>query len=725
MKKEYNLTANGIQAMHFVDADQFSAMMIDQNSSNPKYKIHAYSGGYLRVEQFPHERVVVDLSTATLEAAELPNYLRHKKDQQVGSGQAVIHATHIEISGHLDRDNAHRSEIVASHKSGKKWQASIGAARFSIERVPDGESRKVNNRVFVGPFVLASGATITEVSFVDRGGDIDNHVSLAAQKQELNMNPELKAFIEVAGFDPALVAKSETQLRVLTAAWEDSKSDPEPAPAPAPAPAAVEPAPAPAPVADALQASREQIAADTERCASIRTICATYGNPTVKVENVDVNLEAHAIREGWDVKKVELEARLFDLDQKSGQASPAGSPYIAAASSEPENLQETLEASLAMNQMGVSAETLEADYSAEAISRAHDRQYRNLTLRSLLACALEANGRHSSARMSNVDLWAAAYDLVASGTSTLSLPNLLENVMNKSLLSAFELADSTWSQIASVHNANDFKPLSFVRLTAEGGYRRVHSDGEIKHMGITDSKQTAQAETFGCILAIDRKMIINDDLSGLQQRAAFIGQAAATRVEEEFYQIVLGMVGSGFTSVANKNLLTGAGSALDAAGVKAARENFQNRTNANKKPIMARPSVLLHGTTLETEADSLYVDGFFGVGDTTGASGDKVQVRNPFRGLYMPVCSPYVNNTDITDSEGAALPAQSDTKWFLFVTGNAAISAVRAVFLNGVQSPRVETQQMSFERLGAQTRSYHDFGFAEGDTEGVLECAGA
>ena len=697
--KSNQLTAS--VAFQFADIEQ--AFELEAKGKVPQYRMHAYSGGFLRVEQFPGEKVVVDLSTASWDTAEkTPNYLRHNKQAKVGeTTERKIEATHIEIAGELNEENQYRAEIVAAHKNNKRWQGSIGAKDFSIERVPDGERRKINNRVFVGPFLHAKGAKITEVSFVDQGGDLDNHVSLAAQKQkeeEIEMNAALKALFDEKNLDPKTATVEE-----LTAALK------------------VEMKPVDEKVLTANEIKAEQrkaAAEESERIAGIQKLCAS--GPKLKIEKngeeVEVDLAAHAIREEWDLDKTELKAKLWDLDQ----GSPTATPAIHNEFTE-QKATDVLEASLAINQFGVPEDQAKKFYSDETLSKASELKNRRHSLHSLMHNVIQAAGMSFSGQFKSAEFWnktlEAAAKLEASGTTTLSLPNLFENVLNKSLLNAFQLVNTTWPQICSIVSVNDFKPTSFVRLTADGGYRKIGKDGEIKHMSMTDSKFTVEADTYGAIISLTRKDIINDDLGGLVQRSQFLGQAAATKIEEEFYKLLLGNAGS-FFSVANKNLLTGAGSALDDAGVKAACENFANRVNANNKPIMTAPSRMLVPVTRKTEADVIFGDEKYEVGTSAKT---REYISNKFRGMFEPVSSPYINNTLIKDSEGKTIPNQSDKKWWLFVTGNPTMTAIRMAFLNGIRMPYVETDSMSFEKLGMQTRSYHDFGVAFGDPEAALQ----
>ncbi len=62
---------------------------------------------------------------------------------------------------------------------------------------------------------------------------------------------------------------------------------------------------------------------------------------------------------------------------------------------------------------------------------------------------------------------------------------------------------------------------------------------------------------------------------------------------------------SNFFHADNKNLATGAGSALSTAGLSAAVQKFGDQVDPNKKPILVSPTRLLCGTALRVTAKEL------------------------------------------------------------------------------------------------------------------------
>jgi hypothetical protein len=88
-----------------------------------------------------------------------------------------------------------------------------------------------------------------------------------------------------------------------------------------------------------------------------------------------------------------------------------------------------------------------------------------------------------------------------------------------------------------------------------------------------------------------------------------------------------------------------------------------------------------------------------------GATG-KQPKGNVLRNILEPVTSPYLT--------GSA--------FWLF---NDAFPLVDIAFLNGVQTPTVETAQADFNQLGIQMRCYYDYGCSAGEVKAACHSTGA
>jgi hypothetical protein len=95
--------------------------------------------------------------------------------------------------------------------------------------------------------------------------------------------------------------------------------------------------------------------------------------------------------------------------------------------------------------------------------------------------------------------------------STIDIGGILSNVANKFLLEGFFSVERTWRNITSVRNVSDFKTVTSYRLVGKDQYEKVAPGGELKHGTLGEQAYTNKADTYGLLLSIDRRDIINDD----------------------------------------------------------------------------------------------------------------------------------------------------------------------------------------------------------------------
>ena len=105
---------------------------------------------------------------------------------------------------------------------------------------------------------------------------------------------------------------------------------------------------------------------------------------------------------------------------------------------------------------------------------------------------------------------------MAAACTTSDFPNILANVANKTLRQAYEAAPRTFVPFCRQVSAADFKPVNRVQLSdvadvADGERERASSSAPL----CRDSKESYSLATFGEIVAITRKVVINDDLQAL------------------------------------------------------------------------------------------------------------------------------------------------------------------------------------------------------------------
>lgn len=695
-----------------------------------KFSMTAYTGGRLHLKGFAYP-VVVDLSGMRIPKKSRPILRGHDPDRIAGHSTAVTNSGgSLKLDGVISGANDCAREIAESADNGFPWESSIGAQATKMVFVDRGEKVSVNGRAFVGPLYVARQSVLKEISFVPMGADEGGASATVTAHHNTSPDSPMPPFAEwlnAQGFqEDTLSDQSRTflqgQYNRLKLEAEEGDAEPKTRKktrAKQRGSQTIHAGGDGDSLMDDLDLSdiRAQYAAETKRVKGIRTICAKYGDVMIPIQGEDgettnVDLESHAVEAGWTTDQTELHALRHSRPKApAGHIAPGRDDLNAKA----------IEASLLLS-TSHSEEQVAKQYDEKTMEAALSKKYRHWTLHALMGAVIHAAGQHFVGNHKTDDFIRATKTaeraIKAAGFSTLSVANVLENVANKSLIASYESVETVWQEFCAIKSYSDFKVQSRYRLDSSGAFKKVGADGELKHVGMTDAKYTNQLDTFGAIIALNRQMMINDDLDAFLDIPRFLGEMAANRQEEEFFVLLLSNPGS-FYSVGNKNLITGAGSALSIDALTDAENKFRDQVKPNGKPLLITPQKLLVGTALKVTADVLHTEQTIVDGTATA----KQPAKNPHAGKYKPICSPYLNNTAITDQDGNALSGQSSTQWYLFANPNQRAAFVMGT-LNGQRRPVIESEETPFETLGMQWRGYLDFGVGAEDPVASVRSAG-
>ncbi|MBI5939828.1 MAG: hypothetical protein HY859_05315 [Caulobacterales bacterium] len=633
----------------------------------PRFSMVAYTGGPMRLAGWRHP-VIVDLAGLRIPTQNRPIRLGHDAAQGVGHTDSIrVEGGKLIASGVVSRDTAAAREIVISSKNGFPWQASIGAAVQEHEFVREGQTVHVNGQTFQGPVNVVRSASLGEISFVDLGADGNTSAAITA------INPTASGASMTVPAAPAAAAAPTTpnEPAVQAAATQ-----------PAPAPAAIQAA-APDPVAQ----MRAAAAAETERIGAVRALAK--GHPAI---------EAQAIKDGWDAQRTELE--VLRASRPQAPAVHVRDESLTAA---------VLEAACVEAGKHDEPETV---CDPKALEAAHRRFRGKISLQRLILEAAWANG--CTVRAFDDDprtVLRAAWGggIQAAGLSSIDLPGILSNVANKFLLDGFNSAEGTWRNICRIGSVKDFKAITRYRLLGNMTYERVAPGGELKHGKLGEERFTNQADTYGKLVAIDRRDIINDDLSVITAVPQELGRGASQSLNDLFWIAFLDH--AAFFTAGNKNLLTGADTALTIDGLTKAEVLFNQQVDGSGRPLGIAPAILLVPTSLTAIGSALVKA--TEIRETTANA--KYPVFNPHQGKFRVEMSRYLDNPKIAGGSSKA--------WYLLAEP-ADLAAIEVVFLNGQEAPVIETADADFSTLGIQLRGYHDFGVAKQDPRAALKAKG-
>lgn len=634
--------------------------------------VAAYGGGLMTVAGFGP--VVLDVEG--IESPErVPLLADHENriDAVLGSGLPVRGDGRLAIDGTLSRTSDRARRVIDLHRDGVPLQASVGAEPLETERIAKGRQIVVNGRTIraeAASFLLVRRSRLKHVAIVANGADGSTSVNIAAQAatQSKEIDMEFATWIEAQGFTTdTLTEQQQTSLQAMFDASKQANGTPK-----------IE-------AASAVAVLRAELATETARVAAIRKLCG--GKHT--------DIEAQAIKEGWDETKTEL--AVVRADRPRGPAIHArnwnDSPQI-------------IEAALCLSRRH---EDVEKRFKPEVLEAA-DRQYRNLGFQRLFMMAAAANGYPAgpgegihAGNINEVLHYAFPPRTLDASFSTMSLPGILQNVANKEILTGYTEEDQTWREVATVKSVSDFKEITSYRLLDNMEYEELPKHGEIKHGKVGEESYTRQVRTYAKMFMLDRVDIINDDLAAFDDLRVKVGGGAARALNTIFWTRFLD--NAAFFTAGRTNYITGADSALgiDGVGLQKGITAFRKlRTPAadgKKRVVGGRPEILLVPPELEFIAQRIFQS--TNVNSGGAATADSIPDTNIHAGKYRPVVCDWLSDADFTGN--------SSTAWYLF-RAPRNLAAVVVSFLNGQQNPTVDMAEADFNQLGVQFRGYHDFG---------------
>ena len=275
--------------------------------------------------------------------------------------------------------------------------------------------------------------------------------------------------------------------------------------------------------------------------------------------------------------------------------------------------------------------------------------------------------------------------------SNSDIPNVLSNVAHKFVLAGFGAVGEQWREVSHPISVKDFKEVKGVRLVMGGLLKSLAKGGELQHVDLSDDARSIQAATKGSIVGISRQDLINDDLGVLSLIPERFGQMSGRTINKDVFGAISKTAGDFGAST------TGALS-LDA--LAAAYALALAIKDANGDPLGAIPNRILCSPSNFLTAKNIYQSEHI-----VNGSG-KSPRDNVMRNILEPVTSPFLSGTD----------------YWLF---NDAFKLVDVAFLNGRQTPVVETAEANFHQLGIEMRCYYDYGAFAGDAKAAVYSTGA
>lgn len=299
-------------------------------------------------------------------------------------------------------------------------------------------------------------------------------------------------------------------------------------------------------------------------------------------------------------------------------------------------------------------------------------------------------------------------ELVRAVISSSDFPNVLANVANKSLMTAYQTAPTTYQIWTKRGNLNDYKPALRVQVSEAPLLRKVSKGNEYKYVAMSDAGEYIQLEKYGELFSLTREDIINDDLQALTDIPTKFGAAARLTINYSVYNIL----NSNPKMADNSNLFSSAHTNIEGTvktapsedSFKAAFTAMALQKGLQKKdaiPLNIAPSFWIGPKALQFEAMKL-VKSAVEVGGTNATV-------NVMQNLL----------TVVADAQLDAV----DPDAYYFATAPGFVDTIEVAFLNGVDTPYIETQP-GFEVDGITYKVRSEFGVKALDFRGLYKNPG-
>ena len=288
--------------------------------------------------------------------------------------------------------------------------------------------------------------------------------------------------------------------------------------------------------------------------------------------------------------------------------------------------------------------------------------------------------------------------------STSTFPAIMSNLANKSVMTGFNEAETTFQIWAGKGSNRDFKEAARVALSEAGNLELVPEGGQFPHDSLGEASARTKVATYGKLFSLTRQAIINDDLGLFSKIATKYGSAAKRLVNKMVYAQLTGNVkmqdNIALFDTKHGNV-AGTGEALSVKAIaKAITAMRRQKGITGDATLNITPKYLVVPPELEMTAYQI-------VNSTAAVDGVNSGVVNPYKGRFVVVA-----DAELTDPDA----------WYL-VADASQHDTIEVTYLNGVETPRLETRQ-GFDVDGIEYKVAFDCGVSALDFRGVFKNAG-
>ena len=308
-------------------------------------------------------------------------------------------------------------------------------------------------------------------------------------------------------------------------------------------------------------------------------------------------------------------------------------------------------------------------------------------------------------------------EIVGRALTSSDFPNILANLANKSMQTAWDTESETWRTWCGIGSVSDFKIHYDNALSEHDDLEEVPDSGEIKYGSFTEKlPETYRAAQYSKKFRITRVMLINDDLNALTEMPGKRAEAAARKVGDVTYAVITSNanMADGYALISLQHSNLAAAEYCDVPGVtniaEAIRAMGTHKDIKGLRRLNIRPQFYIAPKSLEGISEVFFRSEKFSDHSTEATDSSFASTRaNPYSGSYFTrIYEPRLDDDD-------------EAAWYL---AGPKGKTVKVVFLQGQQSPLLEAQQPGFSIEGMEYLVSIDCGAYATDYRGLYKNAG-
>lgn len=667
----------------------------------PRFKMTAYTGGLMSPRGYYYPVVAV-IEGMKILSQNSPVLRDHDTNRIVGDTDLIeIRGIKVYAEGDVSGVGDDAQEVAGTGKNGFPWQASCGwtIPEGQLEFVDKGIKTTINGKTFTGPLYIARQSLIREISFVVFGADNKTTAAVEGQSSSHSSTltdpaevPMFEEWLKAQGFDSATL--NDSQKKILQAAFDNEQANLEAAGGndrtlQGQGGETVNPPNSQLDLNAIRTTSIEAIRTEQVRIDGITRICAQFQNPKFKVNGQEVDLRAHAIQEGWDHMRTELEAR-----REARPAAPAGHAHSHEGTCTLEALQGAmlLRAGMTLDNprwnspqaQAIGLPTwLRASVNAEQRQRSMEAayQYRDM---SLVDLCREAN------RLDAQYVGYGRTQVIQAAFSGGTLSQIFTTNIGAAVLEGYmRIPDTTAPWTRRNMNVQNFMPQERFRLKKKGAMQKLARGEKARHKSLSDTGEQYKIARYAEQLVLDEQDIIDDRFQVLMDSPLELSADAADLVPALVYAILLSNPamadGTALFAAGRSNL--NAGKALNEANLKTALTGFRT-IQENGVTLDLTPTDIIVPAALEFTADGLIRSGETRIAADTGGP-----TLNTLQGKVRNRISDARLDNGVTDPDSGTAIAGSSTDWYVtdrsyppievgFLVGTGGVPSVRSFVLD-------------------------------------------